>query len=319
MTLQLPITQTARRIAQLFASQQPTPQKAEQVRLNTLAVCVVNDYLQLMGIPCNPSASDSWNPVVRLCADTADLEVTGVGRLECRPLLIHEQICQIPPEVWLDRIGYVMVQIDNASLEAAVLGFAQTAVVELPINQLQPVESLLDHLNQLMHPVASPSAVELDSTGVNLNQWFQNIFEAGWQAVEELLNPAEANRVFRFRSPESAVTTGIDATNTGIKRAKLINLGMQLAGYPVALIVELTPASEYERNIILQLCPTGSQSYLPPLLQLIVLDDKGLIFLEAQARNTDGYVQLEFSGILGEQFSVEVTLGDASITTDFII
>ena len=69
-SLSLPITQAARRIAQEFAAEQPTPQKSEQVRLNTLAVCVVNDYLQMMAIPTDLTANDSWNPVVRLCAST---------------------------------------------------------------------------------------------------------------------------------------------------------------------------------------------------------------------------------------------------------
>src|SRR5919202_532289 len=136
--LPLPITQVARRTAQEFASQQPTPQKAEQVRLNTLAVYAVNDYLQMMGIPCDLSVGDSWNPITRLCADVADLEITGVGRLECRPLKLHEQTCYIPPEVWSDRIGYVIVQIDESSFEATVLGFTQTASTEeLSINQLR--------------------------------------------------------------------------------------------------------------------------------------------------------------------------------------
>jgi hypothetical protein len=121
--LPLPITRMARRTAEEFANRQPTPQKAEQVRLNTLAVCVVNDYLQMMGIPTDLSVGDSWNPVVLLGADVADLEVTGVGRLECRPVRMHQQTCHIPPEVLSDRIGYVVVQIDESSLEATVLGF----------------------------------------------------------------------------------------------------------------------------------------------------------------------------------------------------
>ncbi len=48
--LKLPISQIARITAQQFANQQPNPEKAEQVRLNTLAVWVVNDYLQMMDI-----------------------------------------------------------------------------------------------------------------------------------------------------------------------------------------------------------------------------------------------------------------------------
>jgi hypothetical protein len=319
--LSLPITQTARTTAQQFASEQPTRQKAEQVRLNTLAVHVVNDYLQMMGIPTKDlSTSDSWNPVVRLCADVADLEVTGVGRLECRPLKVQQQTCHIPPEVWSDRIGYVAVRIDESSLEATVLGFVQTATSEeLPINQLQPIEDLIDRLNQPVSlPVAAISA-DAGRTMVNLSQWLANVFESGWQTVESLFNPAEPELAFRFRSADSATLTDIEQPSAGIKRAKLIDLGMQLVGYPVALVVELVAESEERSSILLQVHPTGNQPYLPPFLQLIVLDESTEVFLEAQARSADNYIQLQFSGRPREQFSVKVALGDASIIEDFVV
>lgn len=317
-TLPLPITQTSRRIAQQFASLQPTPQKAEQVRLNTLAVCVVNDYLQIMGIPTDLSKSDSWNPVLRLCADVADLEVTGLGRLECRPIRASEQTCHIPAEVWSDRIGYVVVQIDESFREAAMLGFVQTAAIdELPISQLRPPEDLLDRLSQ-QQPSLSAASIAPSRTSVNLSQWLQNVFETGWQTLEAVLNPPESNLTFSFRSADTAEATDASTLpEAGVRRAKLIDLGIQLGGHPVALIVELIPESEQKTNILLQVHPTGSQTYLPPLLQLIVLDESKATFLEAQARSADNYIQLEFSGELGERFSVKVALGDASIMEDF--
>lgn len=319
--LSLPITRTARQTAQQFASEQPTPQKAEQVRLNTLAVCVVNDYLQqILGIPTDLSKSDSWNPVVRLCADVADLEVIGVGRLECRSLKSHQQTCHIPPEVWSDRIGYVVVQIDESSQEAIVLGFAQTATTEeLSVSQLRPIDDLIDCLNpQTVAPVAAVTSAVVENRRVNLSQWFTDIFETGWQTVEALLNPAELDFAFRFRSADSAVLIESEQSDSGHRRGKLIDLGIQLADRPVALIVELTP-EDGKRNILLQVHPTGNQIYLPPLLQLTVLDESGLIFLEAQARSADNYIQLQFSGLPGEQFSVRVALGDASIVEDFVV
>jgi hypothetical protein len=75
-------------------------------------------------------------------------------------------------------------------------------------------------------------------------------------------------------------------------------------------------------NIRVQLWPTGEQIYLPPGLQLTVFDASGNTSpeLEAQARSVlDNWIQLEFSGELGEQFSVKVSLGDFSITEDFMI
>lgn len=331
LSLSLPITQTALRTAQQFANEQPTPQKAEQVRLNTLAVCAVNDYLQMIGIPTNLEASDSWNPVLRLCADVADLEVTGIGRVECRPQRSAQSNCYVPPEVWLDRVGYIAVEIDELSLEATVLGFTQTVTdEELPIRQLKPIDDLIDVLNPIEVDKRQPIPVAA-KTRVNLNQWFTNIFEQGWETVESLLAPTEPELAFNFRSlpdsivddhfrraPDSVLDKPAISTEA-IRRAKLIDLGMQLAGYPVALVVKLQPESEHKTYILLQLHPTGGQQYLPPHLQLTVLDEFGSIFLEAQSRSADNYIQLQFSGLPGEPFSIKVALGDASVTEDFVI
>lgn len=328
LSLSLPITQTALRTAQQFAKEQPTAQKAEQVRLNTLAVCAVNDYLQMMGIATDLNASDSWNPVLRLCADVADLEVTGIGRLECRPYRNSQPTCYIPPEVWLDRVGYVVVEIDERSLEAKVLGFTKTATEreELPIRQLQPIDDLIDVLNPREQLLPA-----LGRTRVNLSQWFTNIFEQGWETVESLFAPTEPDLAFNFRSaPDSVIDDNWrsapdsvldepELSDQGVSRAKLIDLGMQLAGESVALVVELKPESDRKTTILLQVHPSGDRAFLPPLLQLTVLDETGLVFLEAQARNADNYIQLQFSGLRGEQFSVRVALGDVSVVEDFAI
>jgi hypothetical protein len=316
----LPITQKARRIAQEFASAQLPPQKAEQVRLNTIAVCVVNNYLQMMGIPTNLKASDCWHPVVRMCGDIADLEVAGVGRLECRPMRADRPTCYVPPEVWEDRIGYVVVQLDEPLREATVLGFAKTvAIAELPISQLQAPEDLLTHLNQLRQPTIDSKSVTGHQTLVNLSQWLSQVFEGSWQPVEALLAPAQTNLAFCFRGADSFSKTDSDYPEDRVRRAKLINLGVQLAGYFVALFVEIEPESDEKTAIRLQIHPTGSQTYLPPGLQLMVLDESGAIFLEAQARHADNYIQLQLSGKPGEQFSVKVALGEVSMTENFVI
>lgn len=160
--LPLPITQTALAIAEHFASRQPTPDKATQVWLNTLAVHAVHDYLEMMGIATDLKASDSWNPIAQLCADTADLMMPDYGRLECRPVSALAATCPIPPEVWDDRIGYVVVQIEEATQQASLLGFVEHAAVEeLPLNQLQPIDALFDHLHVLHHStVANATGVE---------------------------------------------------------------------------------------------------------------------------------------------------------------
>jgi len=105
----------------------------------------------------------------------------------------------------------------------------------------------------------------------------------------------------------------------GISRGRVIDLGIQLAGHPVALIVHFTKESENKCNILLQVHPGGGKTYLPPDVELIVLDDAGDVFLEARSRLADNWIQLEFRGEPGERFSVKVALGDASIVETFVI
>lgn len=153
----MPVTQAARRTAEQFALQHPSPEKAERVRLNTLAVWVVNDYLQLMDIPTELSAGDSWNPVMRLSDDVADLVVTGLGRLECRFILPGEQSCTIPPEVWFDRIGYMVVRIEESFREATLLGFmppSEEPLEQVEVAQLRSLDEFLDYIGRLEDGVA---------------------------------------------------------------------------------------------------------------------------------------------------------------------
>jgi hypothetical protein len=139
-SIPLPITQAALRMARQFADQQPTQEKKQQVYLNTLAVCVVNDYMEVMDIPTDLLGADSWNPVMRLIADVADLKLTKLGHLECRPVR-SGTLCYIPPEVPDDRIGVVVVEIDAELQEATLLGFAKTVRTgSLSLNQLQSVD-----------------------------------------------------------------------------------------------------------------------------------------------------------------------------------
>jgi len=297
----LPITQACLNTAKYFSQQQPTAAKAEQVRLNTLAVCSVNNYLQMLGIPTDLKASDSWNPVLQLCADTADLEVTGCGRLECRPLKMHLSTCYVPPEVWEDRIGYVVVRVDESRREANLLGFVtHVDDEELAISQLQPLENLCDRLS--------------NHNQVYLSEWLDNIFTNGWQTVEALFGNTQTNLAYRFRS--SGMNRG--ANGDKIKRAKLIDLGIQLGNYSLALIVEIQSKADIT-NIHLQLHPASELTYLPPDVQLIVLDESGETFLSATSLSADNYIQLHFNGEAKEQFSVRIILGEAIITETFVI
>lgn len=106
-----------------------------------------------------------------------------------------------------------------------------------------------------------------------------------------------------------------------VSGAGLLDLGMQLAGHRVVLIVAIALSSKDKVNIRVRVCPTGERIYLSPGLQLTAFDASGATSpeLETQARSGDNLIQLEFSGELREQFSVKMTLGDVSTEENFLI
>lgn len=310
LTFTVPLTLEAHRIAQQFHKHQSNPKKAKQVYLNTLAVYAVNFYLNCLGIETEHSASDSWNPAMQTLANIADLEVKGLGKLECRPVLPEAKICDVPPEVMSARIGYVAVRLDQSLTEATLLGFLpRVAKEEFSLSQLNSLEDLLEHLSQLKQPQPVKEPVQL-------RQWLHNVFDAGWQTVEALFDPPEAELVFRFRHGYYPQTSTSDNSTDGVKRGKL--LGLERVGEQVALFVGLKSVTSSEMDISVEVYPTGDQTYLPQDLQLMVLDEKGEAVMQAQARSTKN-IQLKFSGEPGETFGVKVALGDVSVTEAFLI
>ncbi|MEM7756797.1 MAG: DUF1822 family protein [Cyanobacteria bacterium P01_A01_bin.40] len=313
IAVSLPITSKNREIAHNFAAQQATKQKTEQVLYNTLAVLTVQSYLEMLGIATDLLESDSWNPVMRACNNVADLNISDLGKLECRPLKKLDASCHIPMEVWDLRLGYVLVKIDDSLKKASLLGFVpQVASEELSISALRPIEGLIDRL----HGVRELTA---DSSVVNLGQWLNNIFPSGWSTVENLLNLEQLTTAWGFRNTElsPASFSESEKTKTSIQRAKLIDLGIQLGDCPIVLLVEITLEDSGSIAVTLQVHPSPNNVYLPETLILKVIESSGEVFMQAQARSQDNFIQLQFSGQPGESFSVQIALSNAELTEQF--
>lgn len=286
-----PLGRKAHVQAEEFRKQQKMPQKGKQVYLNTLAVSAVEFYLKCMGIKTDVAASDSFDPVMQTLMDVADLEVSNLGKLECRPVLPNQEFVEIPPEVWSDRIGYVAVQMIPSLEEAILVGFVETAREEkLHLSELRSLEYFLEYMSELK-PL------------VKLSEWMDNIFDAGWQAVETLWPQQQAQLAFNFRKRQDV---------EGVKQ-----LDLEWAGSRVALLVGMDGELDAERNILVQVHPSGGQTYLPDNLQLMVLEGEDML-MQIVAKSSKN-IQCEFKGEPGESFSVKVGMGSTSVTERFII
>lgn len=204
-SLPMPITQKAIHLAWQFACEHQHPQKVEQIYLNTLAVLVVADYLKILDIETDLTQCDSWNPVIRLFENVADLYVKGLGKIECRPIRAeHKQgengnqnsainlpeICRFPTEAREERIGYIVVEIDEDDKEARLLGFAPTADSgELVLRDLHPLDDFLLHLERIYE------------SKVDLRQWLENIFTSDWESVESIFDPQPETEPTEIENP----------------------------------------------------------------------------------------------------------------------
>lgn len=309
----LPLSASAHHRAQQFCHQHDSEPKVKQVYLNALAVSAVEFYLQCMGVNTNRCASQSQDPIAQALLDVADLELPGKGKLECRPLLPNTSVLRIPPEVWRDRVAYIAVQLSDSLQEATVLGFAPAGSQEIVVDQLRSLDDLLDYLAPIQSPAVSR---------VNLSQWLENLFETGWQSLAALTGVAQPRLAATFRN----------STETAIRRAKLVDLGVHLGAEAVALLVAITslesnatenatePETEPGVEVWVQLHPTGETSYLPPTISLSLLSDQGETLQAVMSRHQDNYIQLKrFRGTPGECFDIKVAFGDTCTTESFVI
>lgn len=290
-SIKVPLVSFAHENARKFAMEQTTSAKGKRVYLNTLAVYAVHSFLQLMDIATDITKGNSWHPIYRRFHDVADLVLPKFGSLECRPVLPGEKVISVPKEATEDRIGMVAVQFEERLEEAQIVGFVKGNAGLLPqqieLSKLHSLEELLDRLEQI-------AANQV----VNLGQWLENLIEAGWQTVDEVLG---SNLILaRMREPNGSVV-----------RAKPIN-------DELALVVAVMPTATEDRQIIMQVHPTDSNT-LPSGVKSIIMDKFGKVLLQVQAKNADNRIQLDIDGKPGEQFRLIVAMGEASFTEDFMI
>jgi hypothetical protein len=295
LTFKVQLSFEAHSLAQKYSKLQSSPAKAKQVYLNILSVYAVDFYLQCMGFETDWPGSDSRNPLMLKLLDLADLDVKQFGKLECRPVLPDQTFCYIPPDVWQDRIGYVAVQLNPSLKEATILGFTKNPRSEFPLMQLQSLEDFLAYLSRIRQPKL-----------VNLRNWFEGSFEEGWQTLKELFTGEQFELAQSFRSAVS------------IARGQEIDLGMQLAEQKLALVVRLPHEEDSEIDITVQVHPLGNKNYLPKGLRLSVLDESEAVILEAESRDEDNFIQLGLIAETGDEFSIKITLGEATIIQNFL-
>ncbi len=147
---------------------------------------------------------------------------------------------------------------------------------------------------------------------VNLSNWLRNVFEMGWQSIN-IIN-SESQIAFAFRQREVHIRGAV------AERVKLIDLGMQLGNQCVALLLGLSPEEQQKVGIRVQLHPANGENFLPTNIKLTLLSHSGAVLQTLESRSQDNFIQLKrFICPQGKSFSIQVAIGDFSVTEYFTI
>ena len=149
-------------------------------------------------------------------------------------------------------------------------------------------------------------SVELAGEPVQLSQWQVDSLPVGWQAIGSLLSSTQMQLAFGWRSTWEPEIIGGQPIN--------------IAGIDLVFILALAQEAEEKTRISVQVHPNPGSTHLPGSLELILLDEKNCpILTTAIAKDTSGFLQLDFRGDSGEPFTVQISLDSNQISKNFLI
>lgn len=307
LTFKVTLTEEAHRLAQQFHSQQRYAKRAKQVYLNTLAIYAVEYYLKCFGLSTNWQNSQSWNLMTRSLSDAADLEIKGIGTVECCPVLPDRDFCSIPLDARGKRLAYIAVKLNAELTEASLLGFLLDRDLiklantdnKINIREFKPLEDLFEHLE------TQPTV---------LSQWWHNLIDEGWKNFEELFPPQTS--ILAFRSSATIESPMLKSQQDSIKLCHVIELEERIK---VALCMGLQQNESALMDISVEVYPYGEPEFLPAALKLQILDEEGEEFLQVKTKGMEEDLAFEFRGESGDRFSVQIDFGDERIVRPFLI
>jgi Protein of unknown function (DUF1822) len=283
LAMPFPVTSAARRQARAYAAQYFIPD-THKIYLNTLAVLVADNYLRLLNFQTNLAQPQRWNAADRLWGEASELELVGLGKIECRVILAGQAVIFLPPETWVDRIGYLFIEVATSEKVAKIVGFLPVVSLKIPkaevtIKDLQSIDQMIDYLTDLEN-----RSLDTNQT-TYLRSWLNNIYKMDWE-------PAIRN---------SSVATG----------QKKFLLAKQI------FLIQISISQDSGKLVYVRVTVQAESGLLPKGLQVSVPDEHE-IHTETVDELADLIViPLEF--MAGERFWIELRMEDDFIREYFIV
>jgi Protein of unknown function (DUF1822) len=194
-SIEVPLGKEDRDTAAGFAAQ--AGRFAERVRRNTLAVLAANRYLSWQNIETDLTVGNSWHPALRLVADVADLQVVGLGLLECRVLAVGETEIEMPLEISEDRIAYLVLELSEKPLAGKLLGIyvpGNKPIGSIKLTELMDMDESIEYMESQLSLNADTLA-KIQTQVIDVSQWFKGKLDQVSKSLlaEVLTSPLEAS------------------------------------------------------------------------------------------------------------------------------
>ncbi|MDF5729283.1 MAG: DUF1822 family protein [Rhizonema sp. PD38] len=297
LAIPFPVTASFRQQARAYALQYFTQDTHERTYLNTLALLATDAYFRLLNFQTNLTKAERWNADRRLWSEANELELVGLGNLECRVITAGQQTVVLPPEAWSDRIGYLFVEIASSEKVATLIGFLpafdpETPTEEVAIAELKSMDEMIDYLAQ-QETSSRRKTGEVDNLTLEfaakkityLRTWLNSVYDPDWEPAMRELSAATFKKKIQLVGQVFEIQLSVSQNNGAI-----------------AVIVIVRRES----------------GFLPIGMQVSVPDESDSdIYTETISTPADLIrILLEFSP--GEEFWVELRMGETFIREYFI-
>jgi Protein of unknown function (DUF1822) len=210
--------------------------------------------------------------------------------------------------LWLAYPRYTTNQT-RASLTA--LPALDPAQAEQLITRLGNLELIMPRLEVpfqtwaalLVHPQWQQRLCQQRQTGnstpvfTQLNRWLAGQIDEVWQSLDRVLLSQQIAIAVRSATSENT----LEIAPGDVYQARVFSLN----GGQIALVVGISPISETDSRISLQVHPAGGEAYLPGETQLRLLSSDGSEIGKVSAAVTET-IQLQFRVSAGERFEIEI-------------
>lgn len=221
MTNQLILPPAAHRWAQLFSSKQLDLQAGKQVYYNTLSVFAVDDFMHTLGIATDLENSSSWYPGLTSIPDSTELILTGIGSIECRPVLEGEVQVNLPDAG--DEIAYVVVELTTQLDKVTIRGYAPTNMNgSITLSSLQPISNLTNHLGKIRDGYDRLEGIDLGQSDPLMSEFLAEVSEREIRSLLARTIPIYESSA-RERSKKLELQQLFGSTFSGVGVKKSIN------------------------------------------------------------------------------------------------